>query len=115
MTMTTTTTLVNLTPHTVSIHGADGAVVALPSAGLARVSETRTTRAPIVLPTGEVIPVTTPTFGEVTGLPDASEGVVLVVSALVRAALPDRGDLASPGNLVRDAGGNPLGCQGLSM
>ena len=110
-----TTTLINLTPHTINLHGADGAVVNLPSAGLARVSETRTTRAPIVLPTGEVIPVTSPSFGEVTGLPDAREGVVLVVSALVRAALPDRGDLASPGPLLRDAGGQPLGCQGLSM
>ena len=109
------TTLINLTPHTISIHGADGVVVVLPSAGLARVSETRAPRASLVLPGGEVIPVTSPSFGEVTGLPEPVEGTVFVVSALVRAALPDRGDLASPGPLVRDAGGNPLGCQGLSM
>lgn len=113
--MTTTTTLINLTPHTISIHGADGAVLVLASAGLARVSETRAARPALTLPGGEVIPVTSPAFGEVTGLPDAREGVILVVSAMVRAALPGRGDLASPGPLVRDAGGNPLGCQGLSM
>lgn len=109
------TTLINLTPHVITIHGADGAVVVLPSAGVARVSEARTPREALVLPTGEVIPVTSPAYGEVTGLPDAREGVVWVVSAMVRAALPDRRDLASPGNLLRDAGGNPLGCQGLFM
>ena len=53
------------------------------------------------------------TFGEVTGLPDPVEGTLYIVSALVRSALPARTDLASPGDLVRDAAGAVIGCKGL--
>mgnify|MGYP003348687737 CR=1 FL=1 len=53
------------------------------------------------------------TFGEVVDLPDPEEGVLLVVSALVRAAVPHRGDVASPGDLVRDGSGAVIGCRNL--
>lgn len=52
-------------------------------------------------------------FGEVTGLPDYSEGVYLLVSTMVREALPLRSDLVSPGQLLRDDDGNVIGCLGL--
>lgn len=52
-------------------------------------------------------------FGEVTGLPDYEEGVYLLVSAMVREALPLRSDLVSPGQLLRDDDGNVIGCLGL--
>lgn len=52
-------------------------------------------------------------FGEVTGLPDYEEGVYLLVSAMVREALPLRSDLVSPGQLLRDNDGNVIGCLGL--
>lgn len=52
-------------------------------------------------------------FGEVTGLPEYSEGVYLLVSAMVREALPLRSDLVSPGQLLRDDDGNVIGCLGL--
>lgn len=52
-------------------------------------------------------------FGEVTGLPAYEEGVYLLVSAMVREALPLRSDLVSPGQLLRDDDGNVIGCLGL--
>ena len=54
-----------------------------------------------------------PVFGEVTGLPEYEEGVYLLVSAMVREALPLRSDLVSLGQLLRDDNGNVIGCLGL--
>ena len=54
-----------------------------------------------------------PVFGEVTGLPDYEEGVYLLVSTMVREALPLPSDLVSPGKLLRDDDGNVIGCLGL--
>lgn len=52
-------------------------------------------------------------YGEVTGLPEFKEGVYYVVSAMVRQALPERKDLLSPGQLIRNEAGQPVGCLGL--
>lgn len=52
-------------------------------------------------------------YGEVTGLPEYEEGVYYVVSAMVRQALPHRKDLLSPGQLIRNEAGQPVGCLGL--
>ena len=52
-------------------------------------------------------------YGEVTGLPEYVEGVFYVVSAMVRQALPERKDLLSPGQLIRNEEGQPIGCLGL--
>lgn len=52
-------------------------------------------------------------YGEVTGLPEFEEGVYYVVSAMVRQALPERKDLLSPGQLIRNEAGQPVGCLGL--
>lgn len=41
------------------------------------------------------------------------EGIYLLVSAMVREALPLRKDLVSPGQLLRDDDGNVIGCLGL--
>lgn len=54
-----------------------------------------------------------PVFGEVTGLPDYEEGVYLLVSTMVREALPLRSDLVSPGQLLRNDDGNVIGCLNL--
>lgn len=54
-----------------------------------------------------------PVFGEITGLPEYSKGTYLLVSAMVREALPLRSDLISPGQLLRDDSGNVIGCLGL--
>lgn len=52
-------------------------------------------------------------YGEITGLPEYVEGVFYVVSAMVRQALPERKDLLSPGQLIRNEEGQPVGCLGL--
>jgi len=54
-------------------------------------------------------------YGEVSGLPDPEEGVFRVVSLLVKQALPSRSDLVSPGELLRDESGQPIGCKGFVL
>lgn len=101
-------TMINLTPHAMNIKTADGWVTVPPSGTVARVSSEAT-------PAGSIdgVALSRVTFGEVTGLPEPVEGTILIVSALVRLALPARADLASPGEPVRDAMGVTGGCIGL--
>ncbi|CAB4162710.1 hypothetical protein UFOVP783_101 [uncultured Caudovirales phage] len=98
----------NLTPHAI-IEVLSGRTFP-PSGEVARVAATFT-------PAGEVggVPLFRRTFGEVTGLPAETLGTVLIVSALVAAANPGRADLVSPGDLVRGADGQPVGCRGFVL
>jgi len=102
--------IINCTPHELKLFRPDGSVVTIPkpSGPAARVAATNTV-------VGEVdgIPLFRTVFGAVENLPAEEAGVIVVVSALVRAACPARTDLASPGELVRDAGGNVTGARGL--
>ena len=103
--------LVNLTPHTVVLHLADGTTETIPPSGtVARVSQVATR-----VGTVAGVPVVTTRPGPVTGLPafDYDDGAGYIVSALVRLALPERIDLFSPADLVRDAAGNVVGCRAL--
>lgn len=103
--------ILNLTPHTLNVQTVGGEFVELPPTGtVPRVSQTREC-------VGEVngIALNATSFGEVEGLPEQQEGVLLVVSALVRNALPSRTDLASPGMLIRNEDGQPVGCDGLDV
>jgi hypothetical protein len=61
---------------------------------------------------GIELPVNLPTLGEVTDLPAAEDGIILVVSALVAGAV-NRPDVMSPGELIRNAGGVIIGARGL--
>jgi hypothetical protein len=97
----------NLTPHSVTILGGDSPL-AIPSEGIARVGQTREQVGTIA-----GVPVYRSTYGAVTGLPEQRDGIALLVSALVRMACPGRADLYSPGELARDAAGQPVGCRGL--
>lgn len=108
MTTLTTTTITNLTPHALHVHSGDTTKTFAPSGTVARVSSTS-------VQVGDLdgVPLFNTTFGQVQDLPAQQDGVLLVVSALVRSALPDRKDLASPGDLVRDGNGNVVGCKGL--
>lgn len=106
-----TTKVVNLTPHTLNIHNADGSVMEVrPSGKVARVEVE-------YLPTGRLAGLDTfkAVYGQPEGLPAPQEGTVFVVSGMVEAACQDRPDVWSPGNLVRDADGKPCGCQGLKQ
>jgi len=57
----------------------------------------------------------TTSYGRVEGLPEPETGVLYLVSAVVRAAVPGRADVASPGDLVRDGEGNVIGCRHLIL
>ena len=95
----------NLTPHTINetVSGQS-----YPSTGtVARVTTTN-----IRVATWEDSPILIQVAGEVTDLPDQQGGTALIVSAMVRLALPGRGDLLSPGDLVRNEDGQPIGCDG---
>lgn len=101
--------LINLTPHTINVVGCEPIE---PSGIVARVSTT--SQPAYTTPCG--VPLTYQTVGEVTGLPDldvAHEEAIYIVSTQVRLALPNRFDLASPGELVRDDKGQPVGCTSL--
>ena len=97
--------LINLTPHAI-VETVTGATFP-PSGQIARVAATMT-------PAGEIggIPTYTRQFGEVEGLPDPVDGVTFIVSALVADACPYSLDLVSPGELVRNEAGQPIGCRG---
>lgn len=100
--------LVNLTPHTLNIFINDTTTCDVePSGEIARVDVVYT-------PGGSFagVPVQAAKYGDITGLPEAREGVIYVVSGLVEAAT-DRPDVFAPGPLVRDADGKPVGCKGL--
>jgi len=102
--------LVNLTPHEVVLCG----IKISASGQQARVAMTRKIGAYTVI--GEwPVPVYHTALGEVTGLPPATEGVGYIVSAMVRAAAPERRDLYSPADLQRDAAGNVIGCNSLDQ
>lgn len=105
------TKLINLTPHTLNLTAADGSTVDVPPSGdVARVSSTST-----VIDTINGINVTTSTWGDVTGLPDAQDGIIYVVSRMVKDRVPDRPDVLVPGAPVRDANGKIIGANGLSL
>ena len=116
----------NLTPHAVRIFAADGKTELLtvpPSGAVARVAVTRqeTGVVPIEMDADRLmardplagIPVFVGTYGQVTGLPEPVNGTVYIVSAMVRQAVPRRRDVLSPGELIRDDKGQPVGCRGL--
>jgi len=98
---------VNLTPHAIVVVG--GPTIP-PSGKLARCVSSSVS-------VGEHAGVSLcrTSYGAVDGLPDPEAGVIYIVSALVRAAVPHRADVASPGELVRDAAGSVIGCKGLSV
>lgn len=98
---------VNLTPHALNVHTGKGVVIIDPSGEVARVA-TFSTAAPFI---GDV-PTCRTVTGEVTGLPEPIEGTIFIVSGMVAKEAP-RPDVMSPGDLVRNESGRPIGCQGL--
>jgi len=99
----------NLTPHEIVVILDETHHVVFPPCGIvARVSQ-------ILSRTGTAaggIPVFSRYFGEVENLPEREAGKLLIVSAMVKSAMPDRKDLLSPAELIRDDKGNVIGCNG---
>lgn len=102
----------NLTPHPVNIildNDSDPIVIA-PSGVVPRCSAANTVVAP---------GFTQSVLGDVTGLPDKVDGVLLIVGTLIRSACPDRDDLigpdTSPTGAVRNADGQIIGVRGFQF
>ena len=103
--------LKNLTPHNVVIVINEETKIVIPSDGIARVTETKNAT-PSIDVDGVTVETFISSFGEVENLPPQEEGVMVIVSALVASAAK-RDDLLVPGELVRDDGGNIVGCKSL--
>lgn len=93
--------IINLTPHAVTIGGR----TIQPSGTVARVSQKNS-------PAGDFdgVPLVVGNYGDTVGLPESQDGVFYIVSALLRVANPNRKDLGSPADLVRNAEGQIVGC-----
>ena len=110
----------NITPHEIVLvgpgGGRGGVGVVLASEGVARVA-TEAEQLATVTVAGIALPVVRETLGAVTGLPNREPGTLLIVSRMVAdacgAGSSGRGDVVSPGALVRDPAGKVVGCAGL--
>ena len=111
------TTYVNLTPHTLNVRALDGSTIVLPSSGdgAARVVYDRLPPEQVRIDGHEVAVAVAGSPREIIGLPEPEPGVVLIVAKAVSDAAPaHRGDLMSPGRLIRDEDGTVIGCDGLT-
>ena len=112
-----TTIYRNLTPHTLNVRTLDGTVIAIApdSRGVARVVYDRLPPEQATLNGHEVQISVAGSPREIIGLPEPEEDVILIVAKAVSDAAPaSRGDLMSPGRLIRDEDGNVVGCDGLT-
>jgi hypothetical protein len=107
---------INLMKHVCSVFGDKGTpeqntcLLVVPPSGV----EARCTTFPGPRRTlGGITITTSPTFGEVQDLPAPVEGVVFLVSMLVRQKASERMDLMSPG-ISRTVDGMTVGCHGLT-
>lgn len=109
-------TYVNLTPHIINVVREDGTVFTIPTSGVEARVETKYKEFCIVDDNGgdsNNFILYHQQFGEVENLPHYILNNIYIVSALVRLALPLRLDVASPGELIRNSAGQPIGCRGL--
>ena len=104
--------IINLTPHVINIINIHqeymNEELIHPSGIIARVSEQSKHFCFI----GEV-EIIKKVLGVVENLPEPKDGVFYIVSAMVRMAAPERKDILSPGDQVRDMEGKIIGCKNL--
>lgn len=94
--------LLNCTPHPIKWMRDDGSEITIPASGvLPRVSSKEVVIDDMFVKT---------VYGDIEGLPEPEEGVILIVSAMVRSA-SNRTDLCSPNtgaSAIRDEAGRIL-------
>ena len=101
---------VNLTPHELNIIVDDDETINIESTGeVARVDQSTEQSDPL-----DGIPVQLVEMQEIINLPEPEAGTVFIVSGIVEANT-NRADIYSPGPLVRDDDGKPVGCEGLKQ
>ena len=102
---------VNLTPHVINVVRTDGSILSIPASGkVARCEEQRK-----LTNTHDGIEYFDVRYGNVYDLPEPEFEMVYIVSMAVRVAVPFRFDVVSPGELVRDDAGKPIGCKGFAV
>ena len=106
----------NFTPHSLNVRALDGAVVVIPPSGdgPARVVYDRLPPEQVNIAGHEIAITVAGSPREIIGLPEPEESIVLIVAKAVSDAAPNRGDLVSPGRLIRDEDGIVIGCDGLT-
>ena len=107
----------NLTPHALNVKTTAGDYVTIPPSGdgAARVIYDRLPPEQRSIEGHEIGISVAGSPREIIGLPDPEPGVVYIVAKAVADAAPrHRGDLMSPGKLIRDAEGKVIGCDGLT-
>ncbi|WP_432559347.1 hypothetical protein [Granulicoccus sp. GXG6511] len=104
-------TLINLTPHHVTVFTDAGEVTFAATGTFARLAETKTSAADLTTAQGDV-PTEVVTYHGLTDLPDPQPGMAYLVSRVV-AAESDRTDLYFPSGEVRDKDGRIIGCRTL--
>lgn len=112
-----TTRYINLTPHALQVKSLDGGFITiLPDAeGPARVFYDHLPPEQVTIGGSEVAVAVAGPVKEIIGLPEPQPDMVFVVAKAVSDAAPaGRGDLMSPGRLIRDADGKVIGCDGLT-
>ena len=106
-------TIINCTPHPIVIELPDGSRRTFEASGtVPRVSSSTVSLAPI-----DGIPVSQTVLGDVENLPEAKDGVWLIVSAFVQTAAPGRTDLLRPDtgpDCIRDDKGRILAVRRLT-
>jgi hypothetical protein len=102
---------VNATPHPVSVLRKDGTILDLAPSGVCPRREERVVLSHVL----EGVEIFKKEYGEVSDLPEEDGETIYIVSRLILDACQDRGDLLSPGTLIRDAQGRVIGCKGLSL
>jgi hypothetical protein len=102
--------VINLTPHPIT-HTGDGCVYP-PSGEVARIKYAE--RYTVTIKCGVEI-VSAPTILGVIGLPEPKPDTYLIVSRVVKNAVPDRDDCIVPDDLVRDSEGKVIGCRRFSL
>jgi hypothetical protein len=106
------TTIINMTPHAVTILGQDNQIIkSIEASG-------KTIRLAVeTVEIGQIegIRLTSTKFGEPIGLPEFEEGTYYIVSQLIKSALPNRQDLLVPAEVVRDDKGLILGCKSFGI
>lgn len=104
-------TVINMTPHAVTIVNQDGQIIKSyeKGEGLIRLAVKTVADAPLA----DGTPTSKTVYGEPQGLPEYQDGTYYIVSQLVKNALPERSDLLVPAEVVRDENGNIVGCKSL--
>ena len=101
---------INLTPHDIVVV-ADGKTTIFPKSGTVARCETIVTRVDTI----DGINLYATRYGNATGLPPMEKDKLFIVSAMVKDKEYMRGDLVSPGNLIRDDKGVVVGCEGFNI